>query len=448
MEQHPYDAPQPMSLDLQRIAWAVMLGAFFTFCVIFAFTLYGTYSFLFQSTVPMTAIAQASRGSIGITGTDLREDVERGMRALGLSNLVRPNDQDSQGIMLIQDPYRDNAFVSSLTLIGDSTALLRTALRPRFNWSNPFNQSGADYVVEFARLRGRFEVTIADDLPLDIALDLFTDRRIRVRLSEAGWYSIEADNNSVTVVSHGGTALIYGPGSNFGYSITAGSGSVYNMDTDVIRALPREFQLLQNSQLAPSDTGGTPFPASWVCSSSPDVITEPRGNFSAERLDGRQTLRITRSGTQSPAQTECFQGLPIGQSWQDVAAYEQLSIRTSFYLNYQSLATCGVEGSECPLMLRLDYLNAAGENAFLIFGFYSVPAAPDRRFPQTCPNCIREHIRVQEKTWYSFDSGNILAGFPADQRPVAITRLEFYAAGHEYDVRVSRMELIAENTSG
>jgi hypothetical protein len=440
-----------MSLNLQRIAWAVMLGAFFTFCGICAFTVYGTYSFLFQSTVPMTAVAQASRGSIGITGTDLREDVERGTRALSLNNLVRPNEQDSQGVILIQDPYHDNAFVASVTLIGDSTASLRTALRPRFNWSNPFNQSGADYIVEVTRLRGRFEVTIADDLPLDLALDLFTDftdRRVRIRLSAAGWYSIDADGNSVTVTSHGGTALIYGPDSNVGYSVTAGSGSIYTIDTDVIRAQPQEVQLLQNSQLAPSDTGGTPFPRSWVCSSRPDVITEPRGNFSAERLDGRQVLRIIRTGTQSPAQTSCVQGLPVGQVWQDVSGYEELSIRTSFYLNYQSLAACGVEGSECPLMLRLDYINADGEDSFLIFGFYSVPAAPEQRFPQTCPNCIRDHIRVQEKTWYSFDSGNILAGFPADQRPVAISQLQFYAAGHEYDVRVSRMELVAENTAG
>lgn len=442
-----------MSLNLQRIAWAVMLGAFFTFCGVCALTVYGTYSFLFQSTVPMTAIAQASRGSIGITGADLREDVERGTRALGLNNLVRPNDQDSQGAILIQDPYNDNTFVASVTLIGDSTASLRTALRPRFNWSNPFDQGRADYVIEFARLRGDFEVTIADDLPLDLALDLYTDRtdrRVRVRLSEAGWYSIEADGNTVSVASHGGTALIYGADSSIGYSVTAGSGSIYTVDTDVIRALPREVQLLQNSQLSPSDTGegGTPFPANWVCSSRPDVITEPRGNFSAEQLDGREVLRIIRSGTQSPAQTGCFQGLPEGQVWQDISAYEGLSIRTSFYLNYQSLPVCGIEGSECPLMIRLDYINAAGENSFLVYGFYNVPATPEQRFPQTCANCIREHIRVQEKTWYSFDSGNILAGFLADQRPVAITQLRFYAGGHEYDVRVGRMELIAENTAG
>src|SRR5690606_35044780 len=144
--------------------------------------------------------------------------------------------------------------------IGNSTALLRNALRPRFNWSNPFDQGGADYIIEFARLRVEFEVTIADDLPLDLALDLFIDPRVRVRLSEPGWYSIDARGDLVTVTSHGGTALVYGPGSNIGYSVTAGSGSVYAVDNDVIRALPREVQILQNSTLSPSATGegGTP----------------------------------------------------------------------------------------------------------------------------------------------------------------------------------------------
>jgi hypothetical protein len=446
-----------MSLNLQRIAWAVMLGAFFTFCGICTLTVYGTYSFLFQSTVPMTAIAQASRGSIGITGADLREDVERGTRALGLNNLVRPNDQDSQGVILIEDPYREQSpFVASITLLGDSTASLRTALRPRFDWSNPFDQSGADYIIEVARLRGDFEVTIADDLPLDLALDLFTDhtdRRVRVHLSEPGWYSIESDSNSVTVTSHGGTALIYGPDSSIGYSVTGGSGSIYTVDTDVIRALPREVQLLQNSQLSPSDTGeGRLFPASWVCSSRPDVASEPRGDFSAERLDGRQVLRIIRSGTQSPAQTGCFQGLPEGQVWQDISEYEQLSIRTSFYINYQSLPVCGFEGSECPLMLRLDYLvedDLTGNlvQGELIYGFYAVPG-PSDPYDATCASCRQNHVRVQDKVWYSFDSGNIFTLFTPDQRPVAISRLRFYASGHEYDVSISRMELIAENTAG
>jgi hypothetical protein len=445
-----------MSLNLQRIAWAVMLGAFFTFCGVCAVTVYGTYSFLFQSTVPMTAIAQASRGSIGITGTDLREDVERGERALGLTNLVRPNDQDSQGSIVIQDPYRDNAFVASVTLIGDSTALLRTALRPRFNWSNPFDRGGADYEIEFARLRGEFEVTIADDLPLDLALDLFTDPltdpRVRVRLSEPGWYSIDARGDLVTVTSHGGTALIYGPDSNIGYSVTAGSGSVYAVEDDVIRARPQEVQLLQNSQLATQpDTGGTLRTLNWVCSSRADDPAQPRGIFSAEQLDGRQVLRITRSGTQSPSETGCRQGLVEGENWQDISSFESLKIRTSFYINFQSLPVCGFEGSECPLMIRLDYLVEGDQPGALIpgeliYGFYAVPG-PSDPYDATCASCRQNHVRVQEKVWYSFDSGNILTLFTPDQRPVAISRLRFYASGHEYDVSISRMELIAENTA-
>ena len=75
MEQIPHDSPQPMTLNLQRIAWAVMLISFLLFCGLCTFSVYGVYSFLFDSTMPLTAVAQASRNSIGITGIDLREDV-------------------------------------------------------------------------------------------------------------------------------------------------------------------------------------------------------------------------------------------------------------------------------------------------------------------------------------------------------------------------------------
>ena len=102
-------------------------------------------------------------------------------------------------------------------------------------------------------------------------------------------------------------------------------------------------------------------------------------------------------------------------------------------------------------MLRLDYLvedDLTGQlvQGELIYGFYAV-AGPADPYDATCASCRQNHVRVQDKVWYSFDSGNILTLFTPDQRPLAISRLRFYASGHEYDVSISRMELIAENTA-
>ncbi|MBK8134458.1 MAG: hypothetical protein IPK52_01255 [Chloroflexi bacterium] len=443
MEQIPYEAPQPMSLNLQRIAWAVVLVGFVLFCGLCAFSVYGLYSFFFQSTVPMTVIAQASRGSIGITGTDLREDVERGSRALALANTVRPNDQESQGIIVIQDPYLQNSFVASLTLIGDSSAAIRAALRPRFEWG------GAGYVVQVSRVSGSLEVTIAQDLPRGLEFELSTERRARVRLTDPGWYSIDMSSDSITVYSHGGTALIYGTDKSVGYSVTSNSGSVYSIADDDLRAVSPSVNLLVNSEfydvLPQSERLETVAPLNWACSHTPNP---PRDVFTVDHQDGRNVLRMTRGdGATSNGETTCTQGLAIGETWQDISEYDSLSIRASMYLNFQSLAVCGFEGSECPLMLRLDYINADGVKGELLYGFYAVPGPADP-YDLTCPSCRQPHIRLQEKTWYSFESGNLLAGFPSDSRPVAISRLRFYASGHEYDVRVSRIALIAQSDGG
>lgn len=439
-----------MTLNLQRIAWAVMIGAFFMFCGLCAFTVYGTYAFLFQSTVPLVAVAQASSGSIGITGADLREDVERGARVLAIGNLVRPNDQNSQGVIVLLDPYRDDAVVASISLIGDSSVSLRSALRPRFDWG----QSG--YTVDIGRATGTFEVTIAQDLPRGLRFDLITEQRARVRLSEPGWYEVTVRDDIISVTSHGGTALIYGPDKTVGYSVTSGSGSAYSISTDVIRAQPQVVNLLQNSQLATlpeSDDGSldSSVPLDWRCSTSTEA-SAPRGFFTPETHDGRHVLRMTRLNTDKPGETGCYQGLALGERWIDISGYTSLSIRAALVIESHSLPVCGFEGSECPLMLRLDYLVAGDQpgefrRGELLYGFYAVPGPVDP-FDQTCASCIQPHVRILDKAWYVFDSGNLLVGFPPDRRPVAISRLTFYASGHSYDVRLSRIELIAAGPTG
>lgn len=433
-----------MTLNLQRIAWAVMLISFLLFCGFCTFSVYGVYSFLFDSTMPLTAVAQASRNSIGITGIDLREDVERGARALPIGNIVRPTDTDAQGVITIQDPLLDNAFIASLTLFGDSTALFRTALRPRFDLGTQFDIGVQHYSIEFSRASGAFEVLIADNLPRDLTFSIYTDLGARVVLSESGWYAINVSGGTVTVESHGGTALIYGPGKPVGFSVTPGNGSEYTIATDVLRALPPLNNLLQNSEfddVCDDSACEIAVPAAWVCS---HTIVPPRDEFVVEQQDGRNVLRLSRGdGATNAGETKCTQGLPEGQTWRDISTANQLRIRMSMYLNFQSLAVCGFAGTECPILVRLDYIDAQGDPGFLLYGFFATPGPSDPYDP-TCPNCRLPHTRVQEKTWYTFDSGNILAGFPINQRPVAISRLQFYSSGHQYDVRVGRVELLTD----
>jgi hypothetical protein len=448
MSQQVYsaDRPMPLSTRLERVAWAVMLASFFTFCTLVTLGGVALYQFLFVSTVPMDVTVQASRGSLGITGTDLREEVVQGARAFPIGGRVRPSDVDSQGEIVLRDPYRKGAFVASVTLNGSAAvASLGSAERQRFSWGT------TGYTVDLEGVSGRLEFLVANDLAHGITLELMTANRVRLVMNSPGRYRIEVRDGEVLVESDGGPVVLLPPDDLPALTIT--STSSYTVATNDLRAVSPPNELVVNGDFSAVAEASSPdlpsLPTGWACSHTNADPSAPRGVFTVRDVDGRRALTLSRGGgVQSNGETICQQGAQMGEVWQDISAYDSLVIQTTFYIERQSLAACGYLGSECPLMLRLDYLRrdpTSGDlvRGELVYGFYTLPDFSGA-YPSTCPSCRLSHVRVQPATWFTFDSGNILAGFSADERPLAVSRVRLYASGHEYDVKVSRMVVLAE----
>jgi hypothetical protein len=435
----------PISHGLERIAWAILLISCVIFFALCALGTSALYSFFFQSTIPMTVTTQASRGALGITGADLREEVVREERVLSVGYTVRPSDPESQGAITLRDPYRDGLFVASIALAGESSAAsVRMAVRPRFEWS------ATGYFVSVAGVSGRIEVILAQALPYGIALELRAVSGARVTLSTPGRYRIEARDGEILVESHGGTAVLTPPNQSINLFISGESTSIYSFADQSLRAIPPQAELLQNVRftetLPTSDDSPGTTPLGWACSHANEQANAPRGLFNTLIQDGRPVLRLVRAdGATSNGETICQQGLTRGEAWKDISSVDQLSIQAAIYIESQSLPQCGVAGSECPLMIRLDYLTADGRQGELIYGFYTSPD-PSGTYPNTCPSCRGPHTRIQARTWYTFDSGNILAAFPPEDRPIMLSRVRFYASGHQYDTRISRFELLASDS--
>ena len=53
---------------------------------------------------------------------------------------------------------------------------------------------------------------------------------------------------------------------------------------------------------------------------------------------------------------------------------------------------------------------------------------------------------MNAQSWYTYDSGNLLSLFPGEpERQIrSIVGVWFYASGHEYDVQVSEVSLLAQ----
>ncbi len=80
-------------------------------------------------------------------------------------------------------------------------------------------------------------------------------------------------------------------------------------------------------------------------------------------------------------------------------------------VQHQSLSACGIAGSECPVMLKLTYVDQDGNDRVWYHGFYTdySPAAGGRRI---CDSCWEPHEQINKDAWYTYESGNLFTDWP------------------------------------
>jgi hypothetical protein len=213
-------------------------------------------------------------------------------------------------------------------------------------------------------------------------------------------------------------------------------GTLYYLEPgSEIRVSPADINLVTNSTFqdiyVPPDNGSGTAPVlaqGWGCYDKPGSV--PPGLYQPEVQDGRLVMRLLRAGDP-----------PNGK---DVGGYTSLFLKATMFINYQSLSGCGQEASECPLMLRLNYIDEKGEERRWYHGFF-VFLDPQRNFPTQCNSCTQEHEFINEKVWYTYVSENLLTSIAPDQKPRTIISVQFYASGHQYDVYVGEVALLAGN---
>jgi hypothetical protein len=168
---------------------------------------------------------------------------------------------------------------------------------------------------------------------------------------------------------------------------------------------------------------------------------DPAGNISSGIFQGRQVVTIDRGQERWPdlvlghGETRLIQVVNA-----DVSNYNSLEIQASFYVQEQSLSTCGEQGSECPLMIRVVYLDSGGVEQVYIHGFYAY-LDQGRGWPPLCDTCRSEHERIRMQSWYTY-SDNLFALLPPEQRPQFIKEISFYASGHAYIIHVAQIDLV------
>ncbi|MBZ0277859.1 MAG: hypothetical protein K8I60_17055, partial [Anaerolineae bacterium] len=341
--------------DSQRLAWGVLLLSFAIFGLMCVTAGLGLNYFLFQSVVPLEAVVRVGRGSSGVNG-----------QFVSTAKDLTYNDElvtaaQSQAVIFFRDPNRGNRLVATVTLKGNTELAYRRALRPRFEWS------ANSYTIELEEYVGDLIVFIAPDLQRDVLLSIRSREGSRSYFNSPGRYLVNASSEEMHVVNLNGDVVLIASDGQTTRHLPAGSQGAILDTSQQIDLSEGYINLLDNQD---ANAGGSPGPAatnvlnedlllSWACTNSQDEL--PRGDYVSELEDGRPVLRLLRAGNATKnGETRCVARSINDSNGQNVSSYDYLALQLTFKINYQSLNICGQAGSECPLTVRIDYLDTEG----------------------------------------------------------------------------------------
>ena len=439
-----------------HLAWGILLACFALFCLLLIIFLLSANYFIFQSALPMNVILNVGRGTVGLS--DLANPGEQvGVNGSVITGgVIIRSDPQSQGTILFMDGEEENErLLASLTLQRNSRVTLINTERPRFAWSR------RGYEIALQDVIGEINVTVTELAGPRMRIHGVTPGRARLQMMGPGTYTIEGASEELRLFNHNGLVwLESADGRQSGNVPVGGQGAVLYEEPRVELRPGYRNLLLDESFSSLGNGSGAAEGRVWACDHDPG--DNPPGTHEIVSEFGLQPLRFLRDGgVTTHGRNFCAQN--IGQNGLNLKAqnYEYLALRVTFSVDHASLGNCGTEGSECPLMLRMDYLDQryldategqqiddgvvrvvppGGDAISWFHGFY-IKVRED--WPVRCSSCLQDHELINEKSWYVYESPNLLTLFAPEPSPETIVSIWVYASGHEYDVRIRDVALLA-----
>ncbi|MBN1564827.1 MAG: hypothetical protein JXA10_13350 [Anaerolineae bacterium] len=416
----------------QRVAWMTVVGALAVFCVMCLGTYTLAHWVVYESPIQLNVVLHVGKGTVGLAEPGNDEKAERGTAPVARNDVLR-TDSVSQGYLAFSDPYSGDV-IATVMMHSDSQTKLRTASRPRFSWSdNP-------YVIRLADVTGPVEVWVASGVDREIRLEIISPLGT-LHIEEAGNYLLDITPDSITVTPRVGSATLISATGQAQHLTEPSAGLIQQSEPD-ISMIDGPLELLSNWNFAKGDD----WPVEWRCTDeySADYQDVPPANLDFTTFDGRDVIHIERMQPNPGAhKTRCIQVLG-GPDGLDVRDYDSVRLRVTMQVHHQSLSACGIAGTECPVMLQISYVSENGESRRWIHGFYA-NYEPSLGGEKNCAECWGDHEFINKDAWYTYESGNLFTILPEGWRPSAITEIHFFAGGHQYDVMLSEVALLAEH---
>lgn len=401
-----------MRKNPERIAWIVLFGAFGVFLTLLTTVPVTARSYLLYSQTPQQATLEVVGGTASVTEAGAAAPIAVSKSQQLSEGSTVEVDENSRGIVTLFDG-------STVTLFPGTQITLRNMRTAAFSW-------GVQPIyLAIDEARGQVRVAPAplyESTPQSKTGRVFeiTTRDMLASLTE-GSYAVEALGDSSQISVRDGTATVTAKGS----SVTVGRGQrtvVWKGDAP-LAAMPAPVDLMVNGDFK------DPLPRGWTVLDNQNPPGIVPGSAEIVALGDIHAMHIQRSGS---IQTSAIVGM-ISQINREVSDYQTVRLAADIRLHFQSLSGGGYLSSEYPVILRLRYRDAAGNDAEWVHGFY---------YQNDAKNPTNNGEMIPQDVWYPFETENLKDVL--DPPPFYITSLQIYASGWDYDSYVTSVRLIVE----
>jgi len=400
-----------------RQAWILLWIAFGIFTIMLVGIPLTLNWYLHNATSPLPARVERIRGTTLVVKADTEEatavievmDMQEG-------DIIRTDDTARANISIL-DPDAPLDSLATVQLRSNSEMVFEQARTARFEMSDSPDYADLQLKV------GRARVTGSADNGKELNITITTPHSV-VSLRN-GSAAIAVDNDSTEVTARSGEVEVIAQGRMV--VLTAGRRTIVPIGDSPGNPEASSKNLVTNGDFS------QPLESAWTVEKvvdAGDTSNVTYGDVSIVNSGGRQAAYFIRDGEEGiHTETTIVQQLDA-----DVFEYDSLILRMDARLISQSLQGGGIQSSEFPLMVRIDFTDIYGNPQFWTHGFYMVD--PVANWP------IRDGEKIPSFVWYEYESPNFLDS-PTFPRAQTVTDIRVYASGHNYRSQASGIELIA-----
>jgi hypothetical protein len=407
-----------MTKNPERLAWVVLLTSFFICIGLTLAVPLGVRAFVLFSRVEQNITLEVQRGPLRVTWPGRGEPIAIAEERSDIPVRTVVTTDLTEGRLVMHTPEENGPVVVSVQLYNNTEAVLSSASSPRFSISQLPHQ----VVVEVRA--GRVRINVSDTAERPTVAEVQTPHGT-ITLTE-GSYEVKVNTATEVTVRYGKAEVHLG---QWAMSLDPAQRAIVSADK-IKGPLPAIRNLVVNGDFQHQIDG---WAADWSRYSQQTDPQQPQGSVGIVVNEGREVVNYYRDGS-NHAEIGIRQEIDY-----DVRDFASLELHMAVRVISEDIGGfggCGYLGSECPIIVRMEYEDTYGSDSSWQHGFYIGESKSDWLTHGWAE-------AISEGTWQTYDSGNLMEEL-VDAPPALIKSLTIYASGHSFHAMVTEVELLTQ----